>query len=206
VQVRPLVHLPTLRTSRLGSSRRPRCSRLRGPRACPPSSAAGRAEALPLAATAVDLVVAAGSLDFVDLGAAMREAHRVLAGDGHMIIYDFGVARRFRTSDQLASWYSTFLERYPPAVDDREPVTAAALAAQGGLFRVLSYEDFDIDLRLSPGEYTDYLMTETNVASAVRRGGSYEEAKAWCRDTLGSFFVEPQGVVFDGYIALLASP
>ena len=165
--------------------------------------AAGRAEALPLSASSVDLVLAAGSLDFVDLGSALREARRVLARDGQMIIYDYGGARRFRRSDQLASWYSMFLGRYPPAVDDRQPVTRDALAAHRDVFELQSYEAFDIDLTMSPHEYTDYLMTQTNVVSAVRHGASYEEARAWCLDTLAPFFVGAERVVFDGYIAHL---
>jgi ubiquinone/menaquinone biosynthesis C-methylase UbiE len=62
---------------------------------------AGLAEALPLNDSCADLVIAAGSLDFVDLRSALHEIARVLAVDGNVVVYDYGAARRFRSSDDL---------------------------------------------------------------------------------------------------------
>ena len=163
----------------------------------------GRAEALPFRDGSVDLIVAAGSLDFVDLGAALQEAGRVLAADGNVLVYDFGAARRFRSSDDLARWYSSFLDRYPPAVDSRQPPTRDALASHRDTLALRSHEVFDLDLVLTPIEYTDYLMTQTNVASAVTHGESYDTIRSWCLETLGPLFVAPRRVVFDGYISHL---
>lgn len=163
----------------------------------------GQAEALPLQDSCADLIIAAGSLDFVDLRAALQEVARVLAPDGNVLVYDFGAARRFRSSDDLARWYSTFLDRYPPAVDSRQPVTRDALASHREVLMLRSHEVFDLDLVLSPIAYTDYLMTQTNVASAVRHGESYDAIRSWCLQTLDPFFLVPRPVVFDGYIAHL---
>jgi SAM-dependent methyltransferase len=163
----------------------------------------GHAEALPFQDSSVDLIVAAGSLDFVDLPTALGEAGRVLAPDGNALVYDFGAARRFRSSDDLAQWYSTFLDRYPPAVDSRQPPTRDVLAADRDALRLRSYEVFDVDVALSPVQYTDYMMTQTNVASAVAHGDSYDAIRSWCLRTLALFFDAPRPVVFDGYIAHL---
>jgi len=163
------------------------------------------AEALPFQDSSVDLIIAAGSLDFVDLGAALQESGRVLAPDGNFLVYDFGAARRFRTSDDLARWYSTFLDRYPAAVDSRQAPTRDVLAShRNHTLRLRSHEVFDLDLVLSPVAYIDYLMTQTNIASAVMHGESYDAIRSWCLQTLRPFFGAPRPVVFDGYIAHLA--
>jgi ubiquinone/menaquinone biosynthesis C-methylase UbiE len=161
------------------------------------------AEALPFQDCSVDLIIAAGSLDFVDLRAALQEAGRELAPDGNVLVYDFGAARRFRSSDDLARWYSTFLDRYPPAVDSRQPPTRDVLASHRDALTLRSHEVFDLDLVLAPIEYTDYLMTQTNVASAVRHGESSDTIRSWCLQTLDPFFFAPRPVVFDGYIGRL---
>jgi SAM-dependent methyltransferase len=161
------------------------------------------AEALPFQDKSVDLIVAAGSLDFVDLRAALEEAGRVVAPNGNVLVYDFGAASRCRSSDDLATWYSAFSDRYPPAVDTRQPPTRDVLASHRNALTLRSHEAFDLDLVLSPIEYADYLMTQTNVASAVARGESYDTIRSWCLQTLDGFFVAPRPVVFDGYIAHL---
>lgn len=165
---------------------------------------AGQAERLPLPSAATDLMVAAGSLDFVDLGATLREVGRVLRPDGWLVVYDFGAASRTRTSDDLSRWYRGFLDRYPPAIDERRRPTRVLLESHTESLIVRSYEPFDIDLILSPAAYVEYLLTQTNAASAVRYGASYDEIRRWCHETLPDSFSHPQPVVFDGYIALLS--
>ena len=58
--------------------------------------AAARAEQMPIASGAVDLITAAGSLNYVDLAAFFPEARRVLATGGRMSVYDFGPGRSLR--------------------------------------------------------------------------------------------------------------
>ena len=60
------------------------------------SFAAGVAEAIPLGDRSVDLITAAGSLNYVDLDVLLPEAARVLMPDGVLVVYDFSAGRSFR--------------------------------------------------------------------------------------------------------------
>jgi hypothetical protein len=66
------------------------------------------------------------------------------------------------------------------------------------------HEDFEIGLALTPGAYVDYMLTETNVARALREGVPLAEIRAWCEATLGPVFGgRPREVLFRGYFSCL---
>jgi hypothetical protein len=52
--------------------------------------------------------------------------------------------------------------------------------------------------------YAAYMMTETNVAKAIRDGIPHREILEWLRETLAPVFEEPEReVVFRGYYACM---
>ena len=73
-------------------------------------------------------------------------------------------------------------------------------------FRLRTQEYFEIGITLTPAFYLDYVMTETNVAMAVRGGVAHSEIKSWCAETLTPVWagVERE-VVFRGYYACLSA-
>ena len=183
----------------------PAASMLRSRRLTAPSASfvAGRAEALPFRDASVDLITAAGSLNYVDLEDFFGEARRVLVASGGIAVYDFSPGRRFRRSDALEKWFAGFMLRYPQARDGArflDPETLAEVAAGG--FEPRWQERFEIVLTLDGAFYEKYMMTETNVAYAVAAGTPVEEIGAWCRETLGPVFEGvPREVIFEGYVA-----
>ena len=62
----------------------------------------GRAEALPFGPGSVDVMIAAGSLNFVDLAAFHDEARRVLEPHGVVVVYDF--ATGCSIADRTRRW------------------------------------------------------------------------------------------------------
>ena len=74
----------------------------------------GAAEALPLANGALDLIAAAGSLNYVDLARFFAEASRVLTTDGVLLVYDFAAGKSFCDTCKLDEWFAEFFARYPP--------------------------------------------------------------------------------------------
>ncbi len=48
------------------------------------------------------------------------------------------------------------------------------------------------------------MMTETNVAAAVRLGIASQEVRAWCRESLDLIWSDgPREILFNGYFAQL---
>jgi len=74
----------------------------------------GQAERLPFAAGSFDLVTAAGSLNYTGLPSALAEIARVLTRDGTFLLYDFSAGRRSVSGAELADWYASFEQRFPP--------------------------------------------------------------------------------------------
>ena len=165
--------------------------------------AAARAEALPIRSGSIGLITAAGSLNY-GLDLFFPEAARVLTPGGVLVVYDFSPGRAFADSAGLHEWFPAFLRRYPAPGEEALELTPQRLAGLTRLFRVESHEDFEFALSLSPAFYLDYVMTETNVACAVRNGVPPEEIRAWCEDTLAPVFDgRNRQVLFRGYIAYL---
>jgi len=105
---------------------------------------------LPVRSHSIDIITAAGSLNYADLSLFFLEAVRVLAPDGVLAMKLSGVGQsRYLVQGIFA------------------PIPAAV--------RLRS--------RDQPA-YLDYVMTETNVAHAVRTGVPEREIRAWCAGTL----------------------
>lgn len=163
------------------------------------------AEAMPLPAHSVDLLAAAGSLNYArDLDAVWPEAARVLADDGVFAIYDFAPGRRLVEAPDLETWFDAFTTRYPYPQSQAIPLSPDRLAARAHGFAVTRAESFAMPLPLSQAFYVDYMLTETNVQAAVIGGASIEAIREWCASTLQPVFDgRTRDVVFTGYLAHL---
>jgi SAM-dependent methyltransferase len=167
--------------------------------------AAARAEALPVRSASVDVITAAGSLNYVDLASFVPEAIRVLRPGGTLVVYDFGPGREFRDSPALARWYAEFERRWPwPAP---RPLDVTRPPLNGPVLRLDSSENFEATLAIEPGFYLNYVMTETNVESAMANGCAESAIRGWCAETLPAVFGgAAREVVFRGYIAYTRTP
>ena len=164
----------------------------------------GTAEAMPLRDRAVDLITAAGTLNYANLDLFFPEAARVLMPHGVLVVYDFSPGRNFRNATSLDEWFSAFYTRYPPPANEGRQLSPDILSELSSGFRVRAHHQFEIGITLMPDFYLDYVMTETNVASAVRRGVPHSEIRSWCARTLAPVWngVERE-VLFRGYFACM---
>ena len=166
----------------------------------------GAAEAIPLCRHAVDLITAAGSLNYADLDRFFPEAARVLMPAGVLVVYDFSPGRTFRNAPGLDDWFARFCRRYPPPAHEARQLSPEILAQLASGFRPHVHRDFEIALTLTRDFYIDYMMTETNVAAAVRRGASPSEIRSWCAETLAPVWPgSEREVLFRGYYACLTA-
>jgi SAM-dependent methyltransferase len=159
--------------------------------------AVAAAEAMPLAAGSVDLLAAAGSLDYVDVAAFVAEADRVLGAAGTIAVSNYGFGRPTDPA-VVSGWADRFVRRWPrpPAT----PVTAGSFDRTP--FRVVTDEKFVVTLPMAFDAYVAYLLTDTGVARAVAAGTTTTAVRAWCADQLAAFGAE-QPVAFDCALLVL---
>lgn len=164
----------------------------------------GTAEKLPFPDRSIDLLTAAGSLNYVDLDSFFPEAARVLARSGVLLVYDFSAGRTFREREGLDEWFRCFRQRYPPLPSEARPLDPAILATVHPLVQLAHGEHFRIVLPMTRSAYVEYMLTETNVAAAVRTGTPESEVRAWCEKSLSETWNHDQEeIVFLGYYAML---
>jgi ubiquinone/menaquinone biosynthesis C-methylase UbiE len=164
----------------------------------------GRAEAIPLRDRSVDLITAAGSLNYSDVDLALREAARILVEGGVLVVYDFSPGRNFADNGSLDEWFARFIARYPPPAKEGRELSPEILAQFDSGLRMQSHEDVEIGIELTRGFYLDYILTETNVAAAMREGVPANEIRSWCAETLEPVWQgRNREVVFPGYFACM---
>lgn len=163
-----------------------------------------RAETLPFADRTFDLVLACGSMDWIDRPRFVPDAARVLSPGGWLVSLDFGDTGRSDDMPGLESWYhSSFLAACPcPAAAD--PYLTATEAESVGLSAPHD-ETFTLQHRMSMEEYADFLMTESAVVSVVEYGGRpANDVRAWLRSELEPLFGgQSRRIIFGGYLQAL---
>jgi SAM-dependent methyltransferase len=163
-----------------------------------------QAERLPFRAGVFDLITAAGSVNYADLGCFLPEAARVLTPCGVLVIYDFSAGRRLRGSDRLEEWYLAFERRYPSPPGYALDVKGLPYGRSG--LRLDRYEELGVAVQMNLDSYLAYIMSESGVESAIVQGMSEREVRDWCEDTLSAVFGnESREVLFDSYIAYVRS-
>ncbi|MBV8708299.1 MAG: hypothetical protein JO028_14005, partial [Acidobacteriaceae bacterium] len=121
-----------------------------------------------------------------------------------LVVYDFGPGRSFRDSTSLDQWFVEFTTRYPWPPNEAQEISPEILKQTAGSFRVEDAEHLQIGITLTPDFYTLYMLTETNVAFALRNGTRLEEIRLWCEETLRPVWNgESHEVLFRGYYACL---
>ena len=161
----------------------------------------GRAEALPFAPGAFELVTSAGALNYADVPLSLAEIARVLSSQGLFAPYDFSAGCRIRDDTRLSEWHREFSARYPSPPGYALELAALDYRAHG--LALLSCESFEVDLPLSLDEYVDYLLGEAGVEVALRDGLSEAEMRSRCEDDLRPIFsAGPRTIVFDAELAV----
>lgn len=162
---------------------------------------AANAEALPIHSCSVDLITAAGSLNYADLNLFFEEARRVLRVRGILLVYDFGQGKSFEDSRSLDEWHGEFSRQYPrPPNECRQQLDEKILGSYETGLQLRSAEQFRMRLSMTAASYTEYMMTETNVAHAIASGVPEAEIRRWCEESTAKVFDNRErSVVFEGY-------
>jgi SAM-dependent methyltransferase len=165
---------------------------------------ASTAERPPFGRGSFGLVVACGSIDWVDRSRFVPRAADILEPGGWLVPLDFGDTGRSPEVPGLARWYDeVFQARYPrPASPD--PLVTVDEAARYG-FAAPVHRAFASAASFTARQYAAFLMTESNVIAAVEYGPeAADRVWAWLESELLSLFGEgSRPVGFSGYVQAL---
>ena len=166
--------------------------------------AAAAAEAPPFPAGCFDLVLACGSLDWVDRSRFLPRAAELLPADGWLVALDFGDTGRSPEAPALQRWYDGVFQAACPRPPAGDPVITTGEALVHG-FDVPVFSSFASGWTFTTRDYAAFLMTESNIVAAVEYGGRAEaEVRAWLESELEPIFDgQPRLVAFEGYIQAL---
>jgi SAM-dependent methyltransferase len=165
---------------------------------------ASGAEALPFREGTFDLVVACGSMDWVDRPRFMPLAAELTRSGGWLVSLDFGDTGRSPDVPGLARWYDEVFLRACPRPPASDPMITEDEAVRHG-FATPLHRDFASACPFTASQYAAFLMTESSVIAAVEYGRKTEaEVRAWLEGELAPLFGrEPRRVAFGGYVQAL---
>jgi SAM-dependent methyltransferase len=162
---------------------------------------AAEAEQLPFSAGRFDLLVACGSIDWVDRGRFLPGAAAVLAAGGWLVSLDFGDTGRSPDVPGLAAWYDEVFQRACPRPPTPDPLITAGEAARHG-FDEPVHLGFSTHCAMMAPQYADFLLTESNVIAAVEYGRRNEaDVHQWLLSELRLLFGDQaRRTTFGGYV------
>jgi SAM-dependent methyltransferase len=159
------------------------------------------AEALPFPSAAFQLVTAAGSLNYADARAALREVSRVLAAGGYLAVYDFSAGQVATNDPDHGARVAAFLRRFPSPPG--YALDLGALPYAPCALDLVTREELVVDVTLSRTAYVEYLLGETRFEAAMAAGADEAGIRALCTSTFeSSFGSEPRPVTFRAEVAL----
>lgn len=160
-----------------------------------------KADALPTSTASMDLVTAAGSLNYTDIDLSLAELARVLSPNGYLAIYDFSTGRVPPPGARSESSFRSFARKFPWLSGYTMDVARLPYAAHG--LSLVFCDKFVVEICMSSEDYLEYIMSETNVEAAIAEGLSELDARDACRKIFEPLFVDgSQKVAFDSVLAV----
>ena len=169
----------------VGVDRSPQMLRF-APRLPNGSYAIAEAERLPVAGSSVDTVTVCSGVHWFDQPAFFAEVRRVLRPGGAVILYDHYFVGEMVGAAGFGSWTGRVFDRYPlppRALQVGDPRTTTPAG-----FEKVGEASFADDVEMGHGELVDYLLSISNLVTAMERGESAIEARRWLEETSAPYF------------------
>ncbi|HWF14355.1 MAG TPA: class I SAM-dependent methyltransferase, partial [Candidatus Acidoferrales bacterium] len=148
----------------------------------------GQAEQMPFANAEFGLMTVGLAFHWFDQRKFLLEAHRLLRPEGWLIIYNDVFPGQMKGNDDCEKWYhEEYLARYPTPPRNVQPL-AEMNASEYGIARY-GFEEFTHEIEFSSEQLVNYLVTQTNVISAVEAGSEDLQSVAnWLFDSIRPMF------------------
>jgi ubiquinone/menaquinone biosynthesis C-methylase UbiE len=129
----------------------------------------GQAEQMLLANEEFGLITVGLAFHWFDQRKFLLEAQRLLRPGGSLVIYNDVFTGRMKGNNAYEKWYlHEYLARYPSPPRNIQPLAELNASEYG--FASSGFEEFTHEVEFSTEQLISYLVTQTNVISAVEAG------------------------------------
>ncbi|WP_425616479.1 class I SAM-dependent methyltransferase [Anatilimnocola sp. NA78] len=164
------------------------------------------AERTPFDSASFDLATVGLAFHWFDQAAFLREAKRILALGGWLVIYNSGFLGEMVENPAFRAWGVDLYQRQFPTPARRSFGITGELAEEVGL-SLVGNESFTHFETMTAEQLTSYLLTQTNVIAAVEAGSMpLAEAASWIATGAAPYFRDQPGTMkFGGTIWYLSA-
>lgn len=162
-----------------------------------------RAEQMPFDDKSYGLITVGLAFHWFDHREFMLEAGRVLRPGGWLVIYDDGFTGRMKGNNDFEKWNrEQYLVRYPTPPRNNQTLSDSDALTYG--FVPSGFDQFTHDVQFTPDQLVSYLLTQTNVISAVEAGsGDLQSVAHWLLNSVQRLFAGTQPFLFTCKIQFL---
>ena len=160
-----------------------------------------RAEDAPFRNNFFDVVTASGSVNWIEPHSFLPLVNGQIKKGGWFIIYDYSFVGRVNESECFDEWYnSEYLAMFPKPFRNEEKWDDALVHPYG--FHSARQEKCFYTVTMNQREFVNFIVTQTNVISAVEQGRKViEDVYEWLDKSLNTIFSgERKELLFEGYI------
>ncbi|WP_029319763.1 class I SAM-dependent methyltransferase [Butyrivibrio sp. AE3004] len=146
-----------------------------------------------------DIVTAAGCINWVDEKKFMYNMSEVLADNGLIVIYDFGITDQMTGNENYTKWYrDEYLKKFPKPPRKENKWNQDDLP-EG--FIMEKQAEYDMEYSFDLETFVDFMLIQSNVNAQIENGSvSTEKARDWMKKTLYPVFEDEQKqLIFYGY-------
>lgn len=149
-----------------------------------------RAEEMPFRSNSFPISFCALAFHWFDRGQFFGEVRRVLKSDGYLVIYNNGFTGAMKEDPEFLHWaQNVYPERFPTPPRNSQPLTSEETAEMG--FELTKEDAYKNEIIFTPNELAGYLITQTNVVSALQLGQeTVDSARHWLHEQVHPYFAQ----------------
>jgi SAM-dependent methyltransferase len=150
-----------------------------------------QAEQMPFGEGSFGLITVALAFHWFDRRQFLLEARRVLRPGGWLVIYNDVFSGRMIGNSNYEAWHrGQYLQRYPTPPHNNQPLADPDVIAYG--FEASGSDEFVHEVEFTPDELVNYLVTQSNLISAVEAGSEdLQSVVRWLLSSVHPLFSGP---------------
>lgn len=148
----------------------------------------------------VDIVTAAGAIQWIDRDTFLSNMHEIVKDNGYLLIYDFAISDIMSGNPAYTGWWhDQYLVAFPRPYRDESVWKSEDVAPYG--FCMIDQIDLKMEHPFDLASFIEFMMIQSNVNARIESGERREgDVRQWFQKTLTPIFRDrTQHLVFKGY-------